>query len=63
VSHAIDPDLDAERAKVGADLRVTGRVAAEELETRPDPLSQGLTATGGTWKTDGRLLVIDLATP
>jgi len=38
-------------------------VAAEELETRPDPLSQGLTATGGTWKTDGRLLVIDLATP
>ena len=63
VSHAIDPDLDAERAKVGADLRVTGRVAAEGLVTRPDPLSQGLTATGGTWKTDGRLLVIDLATP
>jgi len=63
VSHAIDPDLDAERAKVGADLRVTGRVAAEGLVTRPDPLSQGLTATGGTWKTDGQLLVIDLATP
>jgi hypothetical protein len=61
VSHAIDPDLDAERAKVGADLRVTGCVTAEELVTRPDPLSQGFTATGGTWKTDGRLLVIDLA--
>jgi hypothetical protein len=30
VSHAIDPDLDAERAKVGADLRVTGRVTAEQ---------------------------------
>jgi len=63
VSHAVDPDLDAERAKVGADLRVTGRVTAEQLVTRPDPLSQGLTATGGTWKTDGRLLVIDLAAP
>jgi hypothetical protein len=62
VSHAIDPDLDAERAKVGADLQVTGRVTAEQLVTRPNPLSQGLTATGGTWKTDGRLLVIDLAT-
>jgi hypothetical protein len=61
VSHAIDPDLDAERAKVGADLRVTGRVTAEQLVTRPDALSQGFTATGGTWKTDGRLLVIDLA--
>jgi hypothetical protein len=62
VSHQIDPDLDAERTKVGADLRVTGRVAAEQLATPPNPLSQGLTATGGTWKTDGRLLVIDLAT-
>jgi hypothetical protein len=62
VSHEIDPDLDAERAKVGADLRVTGSVAAEGLVTRPDPLSQGLTATGGSWKTDGQLLVIDLAT-
>jgi hypothetical protein len=62
VSHAIDPDLDAERAKVAADLRVTGRVTAEQLVPRPDPLSQGFTATGGTWKTDGRLLVIDLAT-
>jgi hypothetical protein len=61
VSHAIDPDLDAERAKVGADLRVTGCVTGEQLVTRPDPLSQGLTATGGAWKTDGRLLVIDLA--
>jgi hypothetical protein len=61
VSHEIDPDLDAERTKVGADLRVTGRVAAEGLVTRPDPLGQGLTATGGTWKTNGQLLVIDLA--
>jgi hypothetical protein len=61
VSHAIDPDLDAERAKVGADLRVTGLVTAEQLVTRPNPLSQGSTATGGTWETDGRLLVIDLA--
>ena len=60
VSHAIDPDLDAERAKVGADLMVTGRVAAEQLVARPNPLSQGLTATGATWRTDGRLLGIDL---
>jgi len=60
VSHEIDPDLDAERTKVGADLRVTGRVTDEQLVGRPNPLSQGLTATGGAWKTDGRLLVIDL---
>ena len=58
VSHAIDPDLDAERAKVGADLIAGGLVAAERLVSRPNPLSEGKTATGGTWKTDGQLLVI-----
>ena len=60
VSHAIDSDLDAERGKVGADLMAGGMVAAERLVTRPNPLSEGKTATGGTWKTDGQLLVIEL---
>ena len=60
VSHAIDSDLDAERAKVGADLMAGGSVATEQLVTRPNPLSEGKTATGGTWKTSGQLLVIEL---
>jgi len=60
VSHQINPDLDAERGKVGADLMAGGLVAAEQLVTRPNPLSEGKTATGGTWKTDGQLLVIEL---
>ena len=62
VSHEIDPDLDAERGKVGADLMAGGLVAAERLVNRPNPLSEGKTATGGTWKTDGQLLVIELKT-
>jgi hypothetical protein len=60
VSHAIDPVLDLERAKVGADLVAAGLVAGEQLVSPPDPLSEGRTATGGTWKTDGQLLVIEL---
>ncbi len=60
VSHAIDPELDKERAKVGADLAATGLVGAERLVTRPNPLSEGLTATGALWKTDGHLMVIEL---
>ena len=60
VSHAVDPDLDAERDKVGADLKAGGMVAAEQLVTRRNPLSEGKTATGGTWRTDGQLLVIEL---
>jgi hypothetical protein len=62
VSHEIDPDLDSERAKVGADLMASGLVAAERLVARPNPLTEGKTATGGTWTTDGELLVIDLKT-
>jgi hypothetical protein len=62
VSHAVDSDLDAERAKVGADLIAGGLVAAEKLVSRPNPLSEGKTATGGTWHTDGQLLVIELKT-
>ncbi|MGO8816753.1 MAG: LssY C-terminal domain-containing protein [Terriglobia bacterium] len=60
ISHAIDSDLDLERAKVGADLMASGTVAAEQLVTRPNPLSEGKTATGANWKTDGQLLVIEL---
>jgi hypothetical protein len=60
ISHAIDSDLDAERAKVGADLMAGGMVAAEQLVSRPNPLSEGKTATGGTWRTDGQMLLIEL---
>ena len=60
VSHAIDPEIDDERDKVGADLAVAGQVAALRHTTRPVPLSEGLTATGAKWKTDGRLLAAEL---
>ncbi|HEX5483239.1 MAG TPA: LssY C-terminal domain-containing protein [Terriglobia bacterium] len=59
-SHATDPHLDDERAKVGADLVDTTLVASTQLVTPPKPLSRGTTGTGGTWETDGKLLVIDL---
>lgn len=60
VSHEIDSDLDAERSKVGADLMASGLAASERLVSRPNPLTEGKTATGGTWKTDGQLLVVEL---
>jgi hypothetical protein len=58
ISHATSPHLDNERAKVGADLIVTGMVSAEQLVSRPNPLTSGLTGTGGAWHTDGRVLAI-----
>ena len=60
ISHATDPDLDDERTQVGSDLHLGGAVQAAELIMPPDPLSKGMTATGGAWHTDGRLFVIDL---
>lgn len=60
ISHATDPDLDDERAQVGADLVEGGTIQATEFVTPPNPLSKGMTATGGAWHTDGRLLAIDL---
>jgi hypothetical protein len=60
VSHSVDPLVDLERAKVGADLGMTGLVAAEQLVSVSNPARSGLTATGGKWESDGRILVVDL---
>ena len=59
ISHSIDPHVDLERAKVGADLGMTGRIAAEELVSVSNPARSGLTATGGKWESDGKILVVD----
>ena len=60
ISHATDPNLDDERVQVESDLWLGGGVQAAELIAPPQPLSSGMTATGGAWHTDGRLFVIDL---
>jgi hypothetical protein len=60
VSHSVDPLVDLERAKVGADLGMTGLVAAEHLVSVSNPARSGLTATGGKWESDGRILVVDM---
>lgn len=60
ISHSVDPLVDLERAKVGADLGMTGLVDAEQLVSVSTPARSGLTATGGKWESDGRILVVDM---
>lgn len=60
ISHSVDPRVDLERAKVGADLGMTGLVAAEQMVSVSNPAQSGLTATGGKWESDGRILVVDM---
>ena len=59
ISHSVDPRVDLEREKVGADLGMTGMVDAEELVNVSNPARSGVTATGGKWESDGRILVVD----
>lgn len=61
VTHKIDPNIDAEREYVNDTLSGTGLVSAREHITPPNALTEAKTATGGSFHSDGRILVLVLA--
>jgi hypothetical protein len=63
VTHKIDPDIDLERDYVEKTLTGTGIVAEFTYVMPKDPLLEAKTATGGTFHSDGRLLVLKLNEP
>ena len=58
--HRVDPQIDAERAKVVTDLLFTGRVQSVELVDRPEVPVKSQNATGDNLETDGRMAVLVL---
>lgn len=60
ITHKIDPAIDKEREFIGASLTETGLVAQLSYVTPSEPVKEGRTATGGTFRSDGRVLVIHL---
>jgi hypothetical protein len=60
LTHKIDPDIDKEREYLGETLDATGEVAVLSHVTPSDPLQEAHTATGGSFHSDGQLLVIQL---
>ena len=60
VTHKIDPNIDDEREFVGRSLDETGLVAKLSYVNPSQPSKEARTATGGTFHSDGRLLVIHL---
>ena len=62
VTHKIDPAIDGEREYVNDTLSATGLVAQRTHVTPSDPLTQANTATGGSFHSDGRILVLLLST-
>jgi len=60
VTHKIDPNIDAERQYVADTLNSTGELSALVYMTPANPLLTALTATGGSFHSDGRVLVMQL---
>jgi LssY C-terminus len=60
VTHKIDPDIDKERDYLAGTLNASGLVAQSEYVTPPNPITEAHTATGGTFRSDGRILVLRL---
>jgi len=60
VTHKIDPSIDGEREYVNSTLTGTGLVVKRNHVTPADALTEAKTATGGTFHSDGRILVLIL---
>ncbi|MCU1339435.1 MAG: hypothetical protein JWO19_5016 [Bryobacterales bacterium] len=60
VTHKIDPDVDLEREFVAQSLQETGLVAGLSYLVPSQPSKEARTATGATFRSDGRMLVIQL---
>lgn len=60
VAHRIDPHIDDEREYVARSLEETGLVAKLTYITPSNPSKEARTATGASFQSDGRVLVITL---
>jgi hypothetical protein len=60
IGHRIDPQVDAERDFIAGNLADTRLVTHEDYLHCVDPVFKGQTATGGTYYSDSRMLLVDL---
>lgn len=62
ITHKIDPDVDLEREFVGKSLAETGGLSALAHVLPSDPVKEEQTATGGSFHSNGEILVMRLTT-
>lgn len=60
VTHKIDPAVDGERDHIGESLQQTGQVGNILYYAPAQPVKEAKNATGGTYHSDGRVLVMFL---
>lgn len=63
VTHKIDPDIDLERDYVEKTLESTGLVTEISHFLPENPLKEARTATGGSFHSNGRVLILKVAEP
>jgi hypothetical protein len=63
ITHKIDPDIDLEREYVEKTLSATGLVAEVAHALPANALKEAKTATGGSFHSDGRVLILKLNNP
>jgi LssY C-terminus len=61
ITHKIDPNVDEERDYIRDSLMQTGLVVKTDYMTPADPVLKALTATGASFNSDGRTLIVYLA--
>jgi LssY-like putative type I secretion system component LssY len=60
VTHHIDPNIDIERDFIEQSFAAAGVLGGAAYVTPDDPLRTALTATGGSFHSDGRIVVMQL---
>jgi hypothetical protein len=60
VTHKIDPEIDKERDFLEQSFAAAGDLLAAAYVTPADPLTTAKTATGGSFQSDGRIVVLIL---
>jgi hypothetical protein len=60
VTHHIDPNIDEERDFIEQSFAAAGVMSGAAYVTPANPLKTAVTATGGSFHSDGRIVVIAL---
>ena len=60
LTHKIDPNVDAERENLAAGLQKSSKTKNMTYYLPPDPVQEAKNASGGSYHSDGRLLVVFL---
>jgi hypothetical protein len=63
ITHKIDPDIDLEKNYVEKTLSGTGLVAEVSHFSPDNPMLRAKTATGGSFHSNGQVLILKLTTP